>query len=51
MEKRNHESTEKMRVSVNVRSAKGIPITNKIQAEKSKEERVRILKSRLGYGC
>lgn len=43
------ESHEKMRLSVNMRSAKGIPLTSKIYNEKMKEDKTKILKNRLGF--
>ena len=43
-------SAERMRVSVNVRSPKGIPISSKIIQEKSKEEKTKMLKNRIGFG-
>jgi hypothetical protein len=49
-------SSERMRVSVNVRSSKGLPvssklpISSKIIQEKTKEEKAKVLKSRIGLG-
>ena len=43
-------SSERMRVSVNVRSTKGIPISSKIIQEKAKEDKVKALKNRIGFG-
>lgn len=53
-------SSERLRVSVNVRSTKGIPISSKIIQEKTmsskivhektKEEKAKALKNRIGFG-
>ena len=39
-----------MRISVNVRSNKGIPITSKMVQEKGRDEKVKAIKSRIGFG-
>lgn len=38
-----------MRVSINVKSNKGIPISSKIVQDNAKEEKAKILKNRLGF--
>ena len=35
---------------MNMRSTKGIPLMNKINNDKVREEKTRMVKSRLGYG-
>lgn len=56
MDRRN-ESSERMRVSVNVKSSKGIPLSSKIIQEKHmrddqghKEKQKNIIKNRIGFG-
>ena len=36
-------------MSINVKSTKGIPISSKIVQEKTKEEKAKALKNRLGF--
>ena len=39
-----------MRLSVNVRSSKGIPLTTKLLQQKAKEDKMKAIKNRIGYG-
>jgi hypothetical protein len=43
------ESIEKIRSSMNVRAGKGMSISSKIMQEKSKEDKNKVLKHRLGF--
>jgi hypothetical protein len=42
-------SSEKLRISLHTRSTKSIPISSKIVLEKSKEEKAKALKHRIGF--
>ena len=39
-----------MRVSVNMRSNKGIPVTSKLVQEKTRDEKMKAIKNRINYG-
>ena len=39
-----------MRTSMNIRSSKGMPLMNKVNNERGREEKMKMVKSRLGYG-